>query len=228
MIGILLAVAISWVLLYLVERKSITALGIFPIWKRLREFGSGFVITATLCFCVQFSESSIRSSKWLLNKEINESLIFKMFFWDLKSVITEELIFRGAILYILIKKLGVLKGTLISSVAFGIYHWFSFGILGDIIPMLVVFIGTGLMGYAWALAFSKTESMAMPIGLHFGWNFTFNTIFSNGPLGDGFLLLESDGIMPGWISLVGLWIVPMMVFLFVKFLVRDEKIEFVE
>ena len=34
------------------------------------------------------------------------------------------------------------------------------------------------MGFAWAFAFNKTGSMALPIGLHLGWNFVFNAIFT--------------------------------------------------
>lgn len=223
MIGILILVTISWALLYLTERKSILALGIVPIRRRLQQFSIGFLLTSLLCISVQFLEVTLKSSEWHLNKEIDTVLILRMSFWDLKSVITEELIFRGAILYILIRKLGTLKGIWISSIAFGIYHWFSFGILGSIIPMIVVFVGTGLMGYAWALSFSKTKSIAMPIGLHFGWNFTFNTVFSNGPLGNGILFSESNNIISDWFSLIGLWVVPIIVLLFVKIVIPQNN-----
>jgi hypothetical protein len=226
MIGILAILAISWILLYSTEKKSILALGIYPISERLKQLGIGFLVTSLLCFSVQFLESILKSSDWSLNQGINANLILEMFVWDLKSVITEELIFRGAILYILIKKIGTLKGALISAIAFGIYHWFSFEIFVNIVPMIIVFIGTGLMGYAWALAYSKTESIAMPIGFHLGWNFTFNTVFSNGPLGNGVLLLESNKVISDWFSLIGLWIVPLIVLLFVKKFVPQKKIEF--
>lgn len=216
MIGILIILVISWALLYLAERKSLLVLGIVPNRKRLQQFGIGFLLTSLLCLSVQFLEINLKSTKWLLNKEIELNLILRMLFWDLKSVITEELIFRGALLYILIQKLGKLKGIIISSIAFGIYHWFTFEILGSIIPMIVVFIGTGLMGYAFALSFSKTKSIAMPIGLHLGWNFTVNTIFSNGPLGNGIILSESNNINSDWFSLIGLWVVPIIVLFFVK------------
>jgi len=216
MIGILIILVISWALLYLAERKSLLVLGIVPNRKRLQQFGIGFLLTSLLCLSVQFLEINLKSTKWLLNKEIELNLILRMLFWDLKSVITEELIFRGALLYILIQKLGKLKGIIISSIAFGIYHWFTFEILGSIIPMIVVFIGTGLMGYAFALSFSKTKSIAMPIGLHLGWNFTVNTIFSNGPLGNGIILSESNNINSDWFSLIGLWVVPIIILFFVK------------
>jgi membrane protease YdiL (CAAX protease family) len=91
--------------------------------------------------------------------------------------------------------------------------------------MFFVFTGTGLMGYAWALAFSKTNSIFMPLGLHLGWNFTFNTIFSKGPLGGGLLISKGGSLISDWFSLVGLWVIPMIVFLIIKYLVQAESCE---
>ena len=126
MIGIIVALAISWVLLYLVEKTSLLALGFVPVSKRLKQFGIGFLVASILCVSVQLLESTIKSSHWILNEEIGINMILSMFIWDLRSVITEELVFRGAILYVLIKKLGSQRGILMSAIAFGIYHWFSF------------------------------------------------------------------------------------------------------
>lgn len=226
MIGIFIIAAVSWLLLYLVEKKNISVLGFLPIGKRLNQFLIGFLITGILCILVQFLESYLKSSTWILNKDITGGIILESFWWDFKSVLTEELIFRGALLYILIQKIGSAKSVLISAIAFGIYHWFSFGVLGNLMAMILVFIGTGLMGYAWALAFSKTKSILLPFGLHLGWNFVYNTIFSNGPLGD-LVLISKGGIeLTDWVSLLnfvsGLVFVPIIVLIYVKYFVKDE------
>ncbi len=224
MLGILVALIVSWILLYLLERRSILSLGFLPILKRLKQFVLGFAITTVLCFGVQTLEMFLRSSQWNLNEQFRVSQLLNMFWWDFKSVLTEELIFRGALLFILIERLGAKNGILISAIAFGVYHWFSYGILGNIIPMIFVFIGTGLMGYAWALAFSKANSILLPFGLHLGWNFTFNSIFSNGPLGEGFITVTAGNAITDWFSIVGLWIVPIIVLLIVKFWIPSEII----
>ncbi|PWI31544.1 CPBP family intramembrane metalloprotease [Flavobacteriaceae bacterium LYZ1037] len=226
MIGILVALAVSWLLLFLIEKKNILVLGFLPLGKRLKQFLIGFLITGILCVFVQYLESYLKSSTWILNNEITNGIILKSFWWDFNSVLTEELIFRGALLYILIQKNGSKKGILISAIAFGIYHWFSYGVLGNVMAMILVFIGTGLMGYAWAWAFSKTKSIMLPFGLHLGWNFIYNTIFSKGPLGELVLIPKGGNELTDWASLLnfisGLVLVPILVLIYVKFFVKNE------
>ena len=226
MIGILVVIIISWLLLYIIEKKNILALGFLPIAKGLKQFLIGFLITAILCALVQYLEAYLRSSAWVWNENVTGGIVIKSFWWDFRSVLTEELIFRGALLYILIQKIGSRKSILISAIGFGIYHWFSFGVIGNAMAMILVFIGTGLMGYAWAWAFSKTRSIMLPLGLHLGWNFIYNTVFSKGPLGKLVLISIGGNELTGWPSLLnfvsGLIIVPILVLIYVRYLVKEK------
>ncbi|APG59887.1 CPBP family intramembrane glutamic endopeptidase [Christiangramia salexigens] len=223
MLGILVLLILSWGLLYLLEKQDLSILGFKPVNKRLRQFGYGFMISLILAIIFQLLDISLKSLDWSLNPSIQAVTILKMFWWDLISVLTEELIFRGAMLYILIKRFGANTAMIISAIAFGIFHWFSFGILGQIMPMIVVLIGTGLMGYAWALAFCKTRSIFLAFGLHLGWNFTMNTIFSRGPLGDGLFTFSGGNMISDWYSLIGLWLGPLIIFIIIKYFVKPEK-----
>lgn len=226
MLGILVEIALSWLLLYFLERKSILALGLLPLVKRLRQFLLGFIATAVLCALAQLLESFLKSSSWVLNDDITVTTFLQSFWWDVKSVLTEELLFRGAILLILIHRIGATKSILISAAAFGVYHWFSFGVIGNPMAMLFVFIGTGLMGYAWAWAFSKSKSIMLPFGLHLGWNFCYNTIFSKGPLGELVLISQGGTELTDWSWILnfatGLVFVPLLVILYVKYFVPQE------
>lgn len=161
-----------------------------------------------------------------MNENISSAIVFESFFWDVKSVLTEELIFRGALLYILIQKLGSSKAVLISAIASGIYHWFSYGVLGNLMAMIFVFIGTGLMGYAWAWAFSKTKSIMLPLGLHLGWNFVHNVIFSKGPLGEVVLVSRGGTELADWNWIINFVsssiLVPSLLTIYVRFFVNEE------
>ncbi|MGQ0441262.1 CPBP family glutamic-type intramembrane protease, partial [Bacillus sp. B-TM1] len=53
-----------------------------------------------------------------------------------------ERIFRGALLYIIMQKIGEKKGAAFSAICFGIYHWFSYGLFGNFIPMILIFVPT--------------------------------------------------------------------------------------
>jgi membrane protease YdiL (CAAX protease family) len=228
MLGIIVILGISWLLLFFIEKKGLLALGFLPIVKRLKQFSTGFLITALLCAVVQYAESLLKSSTWVLNENVTGRLVLEAFWWDFKSVLTEELIYRGAILYILIQKLGSNKGILLSAIAFGIYHWFSFGVIGNIVAMIIVFIGTGLVGYAWAWAFDKTKSIMLPLGFHLGWNFTHNTVFSKGPLGELILIPQGGHELSDWPSLLnfvlGLVLMPIVLLIYIRYFVKEETV----
>jgi len=95
---------------------------LLPIGLRLKQFAVGFIITASLCAAVEFTEALLRAAELIINPHFGWSSLGTMFFWDVKSVVTEELIFRGAILLIIFERLGKRSGLWLSALTFGIYH----------------------------------------------------------------------------------------------------------
>lgn len=176
---------------------------------------------------MQLLDDHIHDKNYVVNLSFNFKLLLSGAFFDFKSVVTEELVFRGTLLYILLKKIKARYALLISGITFGIYHWFSFGILGQIVPMLVILITIGLTGYAWAWAFKKSGSILVPIGLHLGWNFCFNTIFSQGPLGE-ILFISANNNDPehaqSFVSfLLQMTLLPIFSLVHVKYFLRDSS-----
>jgi membrane protease YdiL (CAAX protease family) len=108
--------------------------------------------------------------------------------WCLKSVLFEELLFRGALCYIGFQRFGAKFTMLFSSVCFGIYHWFTWGVLGDAKMMIIAFVLTGLYGWTLAYAYYKTKSILLGTGLHFGWNSIGLIVFSSGTIGNQLLI----------------------------------------
>lgn len=225
MIGILVILGISWGLLYFFEKENLLALGFSPLSKRLTQFLIGFVFTCLLNLLFLFIETNMKAIAWTLNSLFREQLIVETLWYHLKSSLTEDLVFRGALLYILIDKLGAKMAILFSAIAFGVYHWFSYGVLGSLIPMIYVFIVTGLTGYVWAVAFARSKSILLGLGLHLGWNF-ISQLFSRGPLGEILYIESSSQALSELNNLIYLSItgiaVPLITLAFIHFYIGKE------
>lgn len=226
MLGIVVILLVSWGLLHVRTQRHLAALGLGMNKRRFLYVVLSFVFAMTTCVLSQWLDAELGQFTWRLNPSFTFSLLLDAAFWDLKSVLTEELIFRGALLYLLIRWLGIYPGVLISAVVFGVYHWFSYGIFGQLMPMLVVFFGTGIMGAAWALAYVKSGSLWLPVALHFGWNFTHNSLFSEGPLGKVVWVASETGDVSGYWALfnfmVPMVLVPIITLLFVVYFIPTE------
>ena len=188
MAGIIVQLAISWLIIWLFEKSNLGFLGLYPSKTRLFDFVLFFVITAICCAAGFFLKMYFAKQQWQLNPHLTSTLILNGIWWNVKSVLFEELIFRGVLFYILIKKLGHIKAIIISATAFGMYHWFSQNSFGNPAQIAITFFVTGIMGLLLAYGYSKTFSLYIPIAIHLGWNLTQQFIFSNGPTGNQFFI----------------------------------------
>lgn len=189
MIGPILLL-ISWALLR-GEGKTLRVLGFNLPALRAREFGLGFLVTGIAAAVQQLGSAWAAGDAWRRNPALTGELVLRQLRATINSVLFEELLFRGYLLYLAMRLLGPRRGVWLSAAAFGLYHWFTFGVLGNPRAMLYVLVLTGAFGAMCALAFARTQSIAAPIGLHLGWNFVSYVIFSAGPLGAGLLLPAS-------------------------------------
>lgn len=126
------------------------------------------------------------------------------------------------------RKLGMMKAIIYSSIAFGIYHWFSFGIFGNPAQMAVVFFITASMGLVLAFGYCKTYSLYIPFAIHLGWNFTQIFIFSDGPIGKGiFIQANNHPFRTGsWLIFITVTFLPLILVLLTNFfLIRKHKQE---
>ena len=228
MIGIIVILGISWLLLHFLMGENLLTLGILPTGKGVKLFVIGFVLMAIINVGFIYAESLIKSMQWEMNPQLSIHSIFLSLWYHLKSALTEELIFRGALLYILISKIGTQKALILSAIVFGVYHWFSYGMLGSgIIPLTFILVITGLMGYAWAYSFAKAKTLLLPLGLHLGWNF-ISTLYSEAtPYGELVFVkissVELSEISNFIFSLAKGLIPPLIVIAFVKWWLNDDK-----
>ena len=184
MLGIVIQLAISWLVVWLFEKGNLNCLGLLPAKKRLADFGLFFIITAACSALGFLLQILIAKQSWQLNPDISFLLILKGIWFVVKAVLFEELIFRGVLLYVLIKKIGATKAIVISAAAFGIYHWFSHELWGNPVQMAIEFFTSGAMGLVLAYGYAKTKSLYVPVAIHFGWNIVQMVVFSGNTIGD--------------------------------------------
>ena len=198
MLGLLVIIVISWVLLHFIEKKNIDVLGIVPTKNRTIQFFIGFVMISLIVLLNIYIETIVQKIEWKSNA-VNYSSILSAFVYHLKSALTEDLVFRGALLYILIQRIGATKAILLSTIVFGAYHWFSYGILNERIILLVyVFMITGMTGYVWAYTYHKTNSIIMPLAFHLGYNLTMSFFYEAQPYGELLFSEISKVQLTGW------------------------------
>lgn len=220
MIGILVELIISGLLLWLISKKTLAVLGFMPTKNRVLNLLIGLLFSGLICSLYQLATTIFANNSWTRNQKFIVQTFWASSWWVFKSVLFEELIFRGALLYIAIRKIGAIKACILSAVCFGIYHWFSYNAFGSLMQMTFIFIITAIAGLMFAFAFAKTISLYLPIGLHFGWNLVNIVMFSNGPLGQQIFIRENQNQPQGILSLVlflfQIFALPLMVYLYLK------------
>ena len=188
MVGIIIQLLISFIIIYWLKRENLSILGLKPTLPRIKYFIL-FLFIAGFCSSITFLLRMFFAKElWHINPSLNWGLVGNGVLYNFKSVLYEELIFRGVLFYLLIKRFGGKVAILISATAFGIYHWFSYEIFDNPINMAWIFLMTGTAGVVYGIGYLKTGSLLVPIGMHFGWNFVNAFVFSNGNTGPGILV----------------------------------------
>jgi membrane protease YdiL (CAAX protease family) len=220
MAGIIVELIISWLLLWFISKKHLSVLGFTPTKTRFLNLLFGLLAAAICCAIYYMSFTVFANNSWTINEVFTGQKMAISSRWTFVSVLYEELIFRGALLYIAIQKFGTKTACILSAISFGVYHWFSMGVFGNPVQMIIIFCMTGIWGFMFAMAFAKTKSLYLPIGLHFGWNLISTVVFSQGPLGNQLLINTGGQKVRELLSLVififQLFAVPLITFWYLK------------
>lgn len=191
MLGILVQLTISWLLLKYIQQQNLNALGMTRVARGLAQFAVGILFGGLVCLAHALIKSQLQGLHWQVNPDYSLTVFVEAIGFCFRSTFFEELLFRGALCYIGFKRIGAGPTMLISSAAFGIYHWFSFGIFGDAKMMIIIFVMTGLYGWTLAYGYWKTQSIMLGSGLHMGWLIVSLVVFSGGAIGNQWLIPAS-------------------------------------
>jgi membrane protease YdiL (CAAX protease family) len=188
LIGLIL---ISWLIIWLFTKANFSVLGLTPTTERLKYFAILFIVSGILSSTTFILRMYFAEEKYILTSKLTLDSILLETWHQFRTVMTEELICRGALLYILIKKMGQTKAIIISSVFFAVLHWINAGVWGNLIQMTIVFLFTFAMGLLLAFSYAKTFSLLIPFAIHFGWNLMQNYIFPDTANGNHIFILAT-------------------------------------
>lgn len=112
----------------------------------------------------------------------------------------EELLFRGFLFQRLVAGIGVWPTQLALAALFAVAHWGNPGMEG--VAMFLATVDIALAAILLGLAYLRTRSLALPIGLHLGWNWTQGHLLGFGVSGvdlTGWLRPVFQG-KPAWLT----------------------------
>lgn len=184
-------ISISWLLIWLFEKGNLSVLGLTPTKDRLKYFTFLFIVSAILSATAFLFRMYFAKEEYTITQTLTAKSILLETWYQFRTVLTEELLCRGALLYILIKKVGQTKAVLISSIIFAVLHWINAGVWGNLTQMIIVFAFTFSMGLLLAYSYARTFSLLIPFAIHFGWNLTQNYIFPDTAAGNHVFVLAT-------------------------------------
>jgi uncharacterized protein len=227
--GIIIALALTLLglIVFKIEFKSF---GFKPTGKRIQDLAIGFSVAAFTAGLYFYLIIHLLDFKVAVNPDFDLPALFYSIWQVFRSVLIEELIFRGALLILSIQLMGKYRACLLSAILFGVYHWFSYDVFGSFLPMLNTFLTTFVGGLMFAYAYAETRSLYLPVALHFGWNLMTVTVFSEGPLGDQ-LIISSGGNPMKYLYfpflIYQILILPILTFLYLKKRRKKTKLEMI-
>ncbi len=102
--------------------------------------------------------------------------------WDFAwAAVIEELLFRGFVFQRLVDGIGASLAVAVTAVLFALAHWGNPGMEGG--TLVAATVDTVLAGVLLGLAWVRTGSLALPIGIHFGWNWMQGSVLGFGVSG---------------------------------------------
>lgn len=169
----MLGVYSVWI--YLVEKRKPSELNLRTAPKDigyglLVGFGVFCVITAILALLGCYH---IEGYQFKLLEQLDQFMFFFV------VAVAEEIMFRGYLFRMIDERFSFIVAIIISALVFGLVHWSNPN--GTLWAAIAIAIEAGIM---LALAYKLHNSLWLPIGIHWGWNYTQGNIFGFGVSGN--------------------------------------------
>jgi membrane protease YdiL (CAAX protease family) len=170
------------------ENESFKRLGLKLNRRFIVQFGIGLVCGAVLLGITAVVVWSLGGYHLVRGPRVDPILLFGSTWLLFVSAAFEEIVFRGYLFQRSVRGIGVMPAQVIFATLFVLAHLGAPGLSGAamILPSSTIFLAAMMLGFCYL----RTGSLALPIGVHMGWNW----------------LQESLGFSVSGRTLKGFWI----------------------
>jgi hypothetical protein len=171
---------VTWLCLKL-RKESLSDVGLGFNLRFFSQLFTGTFVGIIMMLATVAAIWLIGGVSFELDPQVSWQLIGYGFYLFLLGSLLEEILHRGFIFQRLIDGIGVWGAQLLIASLFAIGHWGNPGMLGStqVFASLDLFLGSLIFG----LAYIKTRSLALPIGMHLGWNWSQGNMLGFGVSG---------------------------------------------
>lgn len=173
---------VTWICVRL-RREPLSSIGFVPDARWARELGIGAllgIVSALLAVAMIWASGGVRLE---LDPTRSVATLAYGAYVFLFVALFEETLFRGFVFQRLVAGAGAWIALGVLGLLFATSHWGNPDMHGATLAWATVelFLGAVLLG----LAYLRTRSLALPIGMHFGWNWALGNVLGFGVSGFG-------------------------------------------
>jgi membrane protease YdiL (CAAX protease family) len=164
-----------------IRKESLSDVGLKFNQRWFKHFFAGTFAGMTMMFATVALVCLVGGVTFELDPQRSLQVLSYGFYLFLLGSLSEEILHRGFIFQRLIDGIGVWGAQLLIASLFALGHWGNPGMQGttQIFSSIDLFLASLIFG----LAYIKTRSLALPIGLHLGWNWSQGNILGFGVTG---------------------------------------------
>jgi uncharacterized protein len=179
-LAVLAILTATWVCTRL-RRESLASVGLRLDRRWSLELAFGTALGATQIALAALMLGQFGGVRLQLDPARSLAALAAGFLAFLAVALIEELLFRGFLFQRLRDGLGAWPALLILAVLFALAHWSNPGMEGAV--KIWATLDTVLGALVLGLAYLRTNSLALPVGIHLGWNWMQGTVLGFGVSG---------------------------------------------
>ncbi|WP_374602578.1 lysostaphin resistance A-like protein [Arenimonas sp.] len=163
------------------RREPLSSIGLELDRRWWRQLGAGFGLGMAALALAALLMMAVGGVQFELQPDRSASLLAWGLYGFVFAAALEELLFRGFLFQRLLDGIGVWGAQLLLAGLFALAHWGNPGMEGA--TRIWATVDIGLASMMLGLAYLRTRSLALPLGLHLGWNWMQGSVLGFGVSG---------------------------------------------